>query len=72
LGLDVGPKSIELFSESIKEAATILWNGPMGVFEFANFSKGSKAVLDECVKAKERGAIVVIGGGDTATVCSRK
>ncbi|GAA6063255.1 hypothetical protein JCM10212_003618 [Sporobolomyces blumeae] len=71
MGLDAGPESRKLFAETIKEAKTILWNGPAGVFEFDNFAGGSKAVLDACVEAKENGATVIVGGGDTATVCAK-
>lgn len=70
-GLDCGPKSIEEFQKVIGESKTILWNGPPGVFEFDNFAKGTKAVLDACVKAVDNGATVIIGGGDTATVAKK-
>ena len=70
-GLDAGPKSIELFKEAIKKAKTILWNGPAGVFEFDNFAKGTKATLDAAVEAAQEGKIVIIGGGDTATVAAK-
>ncbi|XP_063991794.1 phosphoglycerate kinase-like [Diachasmimorpha longicaudata] len=71
MGLDVGPKSRELFAEPIKRAKIIVWNGPAGVFEFENFSKGTKALMDSVVEATTRGAITIIGGGDTAT-CAAK
>ena len=71
MGLDAGPESRKLFAETISQAKTILWNGPAGVFEFDNFAHGSKAVLDACVDAKENGATVIVGGGDTATVCAK-
>ncbi|GAA5820287.1 hypothetical protein JCM11491_005563 [Sporobolomyces phaffii] len=72
MGLDAGPESRKAFAETIAEAKTILWNGPAGVFEFDNFAHGSKAVLDACVDAKEKhGATVIVGGGDTATVCAK-
>jgi 3-phosphoglycerate kinase len=51
---------------------TILWNGPAGVFEFDNFAEGSKAMLDACIEACQKGATVIVGGGDTATVCKSK
>ncbi|KAG5361504.1 Phosphoglycerate kinase [Yarrowia sp. C11] len=70
-GLDAGPKSIEEFEKVIGESKTILWNGPPGVFEFDNFAKGTKAVLDACIKAVDNGATVIIGGGDTATVAKK-
>lgn len=70
-GLDCGPKSIALYEAAIKKAKTIVWNGPPGVFEFDNFAKGTKAVLDACVDAAQNGATVIIGGGDTATVAKK-
>jgi phosphoglycerate kinase len=67
-GLDIGPKSIELFQKIIAESKTILWNGPMGVFEFPNFAKGTNAIADAVVKATEdNGAFSLIGGGDSAS-----
>jgi phosphoglycerate kinase len=65
MGLDAGPKSQALFQETIKSAKTILWNGPAGVFEFENFAKGSKAMLDACLEAEKAGTTVIVGGGDT-------
>jgi phosphoglycerate kinase len=70
-GLDCGPKSIELFKEAINKAKTILWNGPPGVFEFDAFAEGTKATLDAAVEAAQNGKIVIIGGGDTATVAAK-
>ncbi|KAG1778668.1 phosphoglycerate kinase [Suillus placidus] len=70
MGLDAGPKSRELFRQTVLEAKTILWNGPPGVFEFPAFAEGSKALLDANVDAAQRGATVIIGGGDTATVAA--
>ena len=71
MGLDAGPKSRELFRETILEARTILWNGPAGVFEFPAFAAGSKAVLDATIEAAQKGAVVIVGGGDTATVVAQ-
>jgi phosphoglycerate kinase len=71
LGLDVGEKSIETFKETIGEAKTILWNGPPGVFELEPFQKGTKDTLDAAVEAAQSGKIVIIGGGDTATVAAK-
>ena len=71
MGLDCGPKSIELFKSTISKAKTILWNGPPGVFEFEAFAKGTKATLDAAVDAAQNGKIVIIGGGDTATVAAK-
>ncbi|KAL0935834.1 phosphoglycerate kinase [Colletotrichum truncatum] len=71
MGLDCGSKSIELYKEAINEAKTILWNGPPGVFEMEKFANGTKATLDAAVAAAESGKIVIIGGGDTATVAAK-
>jgi len=71
LGLDCGPKSVALFKEAINEAKTILWNGPPGVFEFDKFAKATKDTLDAVVDAAKSGTIVIIGGGDTATVAAK-
>jgi phosphoglycerate kinase len=71
MGLDCGEKSIKLYKEAIGEAQTILWNGPAGVFEFDKFAKGTKETLDAAVEAAQSGKIVIIGGGDTATVAAK-
>ncbi|KAF7935816.1 uncharacterized protein EAE98_002036 [Botrytis deweyae] len=71
MGLDCGEKSIELYKKAIDESKTILWNGPPGVFEFEAFAKGTKATLDAAVDAAQNGKIVIIGGGDTATVAAK-
>ncbi|KAF9532381.1 phosphoglycerate kinase [Crepidotus variabilis] len=68
MGLDAGPKSRELYKQTVLESKTILWNGPPGVFEFPAFAEGSKALLDATIEAVEKGATVIVGGGDTATV----
>ncbi len=68
MGLDIGPKTIEIFREKISQASTVLWNGPMGVFENPLFAEGTKAVgiaLKEVTK--KRGAVTVVGGGDSAS-----
>lgn len=70
MGLDCGEKSIQLYKDAISEAKTILWNGPPGVFEMKSFAKGTKATLDAAVDAAQNGKIVIIGGGDTATVAA--
>jgi len=71
MGLDCGEKSIKLYKETIAEAKTILWNGPPGVFEFDAFATGTKATMAAAVEACEHGKIVIIGGGDTATVAAK-
>jgi len=71
MGLDCGPKSIESNAKAVMESKTIIWNGPMGVFEMAKFETGTKSLMDAVVKATESGVITVIGGGDTATACKK-
>jgi len=70
-GLDVGPKSREEFAQAIKRAKTIIWNGPMGVFEMEKFAEGTKSMMDAVVERTKEGAVTVIGGGDTATCCAK-
>ena len=66
MGLDIGPKAIAEFKKVISESKTVLWNGPMGVFEMANFAKGTKEVAAAVVAATEAGGFSLIGGGDSA------
>ena len=65
-GLDIGPKSISAFQDIIKKSKTILWNGPMGVFEFQNFAVGTEAIAKAVVSATQNGSFSLIGGGDSA------
>ena len=62
-GLDIGPKTVELYCDAVKDAGTVIWNGPMGVFEFPAFAKGTEAVAEALSKTD---AITIIGGGDSA------
>ena len=62
-GLDIGPRTVELYCDAVKDAGTVIWNGPMGVFEFAKFAKGTEAVAEALSKTS---AITIIGGGDSA------
>lgn len=71
MGLDCGPKSTELFAQAIARANTIVWNGPSGVFEFEKFATGTKEVAEAVASATARGAVTVIGGGDTATAAKQ-
>jgi phosphoglycerate kinase len=66
-GFDCGPESRRRFREVVARARTIVWNGPVGVFEFANFAEGTKDLADAVAKATASGATTIIGGGDTAT-----
>lgn len=67
MGLDIGPESREVFSKIIENSKTILWNGPMGVFEMSNFAAGTNTIAQAVVKATENGGFSLIGGGDSAS-----
>jgi phosphoglycerate kinase len=72
MGLDIGPKSVALFHDVIKNSKTLLWNGPMGVFEMESFQVGTKAVAEAVVAAtKDNGAFSLIGGGDSAAAIAK-
>ncbi|EFO22286.1 phosphoglycerate kinase [Loa loa] len=71
MGLDIGPETAKQFAEVVGRAKTVVWNGPAGVFEWENFSKGTKAVMDAVVDVTSKGAVTIIGGGDTATCCKK-
>lgn len=71
LGLDIGPESTKKFQEVVLGSKTIVWNGPMGVFEFEKFASGTKGVMDAVVEATAKGTTTIIGGGDTATCCAK-
>jgi len=71
MGLDCGPLSQEKNKAAIMESKTIIWNGPMGVFEMDKFAVGTKSMMDAVVAATQAGVITVIGGGDTATACKK-
>lgn len=66
MGLDIGPEASKTFKQTIENSKTVLWNGPMGVFEMPAFAKGTIAVAESVVKATEKGAFSLIGGGDSA------
>ena len=70
-GLDIGPDAEKLFTEVIRNSKTILWNGPVGVFEFDNFDKGSRAVSDAIVDATKKGAFSLVGGGDSVACVNK-
>ncbi len=71
MGLDIGNETIKLFSEEILKSRTIVWNGPMGVFEMDNFAAGTFAVANKLAEATEKGAVTVIGGGDSAAAITK-
>ena len=66
LGLDIGPESAKAFADAIIGCKTVFWNGPMGVFEFANFANGTKVVAEALIQVKQKSGISVVGGGDSA------
>jgi phosphoglycerate kinase len=70
-GMDIGPKTRELFADVIKGSKTILWNGPCGVFEFDTFAKGSKAIAEAIAAATKAGAFSLIGGGDSVACINK-
>ena len=68
MGLDIGPETQKLFGEAVKTAGTVIWNGPMGVFEFPKFAKGTEAVAAAMAECK---GITVVGGGDSASAIEK-
>lgn len=71
MGLDIGPETIKLFREEILKSKTVVWNGPMGVFEFDSFAKGTFAIAEALAEATSNGSITVIGGGDSAAAIAK-
>ena len=71
MGLDIGPQASQVFSKVIEESKTILWNGPMGVFEMEKFEKGTKTIAEAVVRATKKGAFSLIGGGDSAAAVAK-
>ena len=71
MGLDIGPETEKAFNKTIQESQTILWNGPMGVFEMNSFSKGTKAVAESVVEATKNGAFSLVGGGDSVAALKK-
>ena len=71
MGLDIGPQAISEFTKTILSSKTILWNGPMGVFEFSNFHAGTKAIAEAVAEATKQGAFSLIGGGDSVSAINK-
>ena len=71
IGLDIGPETTDLYREKLADAKTVVWNGPMGVFEMAPFAEGSKALCAAMAKVAEQGGTAVVGGGDTAAAVEK-
>jgi phosphoglycerate kinase len=71
IGVDIGPHTIEFFTEHVSKAKTVFWNGPMGIFEIEAFSKGSFAVAEAMAEATKNGVTTIVGGGDSLSVVSK-
>ena len=71
MGLDIGNNTVKQFTEVIEQSSTVLWNGPMGVFEMENFSKGTKAIANSLVNATKKGAFTLVGGGDSVAAINK-
>ena len=71
MGLDIGPQAVGEFAEVIKNSKTILWNGPMGVFEMSAFANGTKAIAQACADATQNGAYSLVGGGDSVAAVNQ-
>lgn len=71
MGLDIGPETLKLFEEKLSDVKTVVWNGPMGVFEIADFENGTKEVAEIIVRLTEKGTVSVIGGGDSAAAAEK-
>jgi 3-phosphoglycerate kinase len=71
IGVDIGPNSIDFFTEQIRKAKTVFWNGPMGIFEIPAFAKGSEAIAKALAEATKNGCVTIVGGGDSLSVLNK-
>jgi phosphoglycerate kinase len=69
--LDIGPRTAESYARAIASAKTVLWNGPMGVFETPPFDKGTRAIAEAMANATSKGAVTIVGGGDSAAAVAQ-
>jgi phosphoglycerate kinase len=70
-GVDIGPKTLEAFASELEKAKTVVWNGPMGVFEVGQFAQGTIRIAEELAEITEKGATTIVGGGDSASAVSK-
>jgi 3-phosphoglycerate kinase len=71
MGMDIGPKTVKLYADEVKKAGTIVWNGPMGVFERPAYANGTRAIAEAAAEATAAGGVSVIGGGDSAAAVAQ-
>jgi len=71
IGMDIGPETIKIYTDEILKAKTVVWNGPMGVFEMSNFAKGTMAIAQALAEATKKGATTIVGGGDSASAITQ-
>jgi phosphoglycerate kinase len=71
MGLDIGPDSVKLFQEALADCKTVIWNGPMGVFEFDKFAAGTNAIAHTLAELSAKGTITIIGGGDSVAAVEK-
>ncbi len=71
MGLDIGPDSVKVFQEALADCKTVIWNGPMGVFEFDKFAAGTEAIAHTLADISKKGAITIIGGGDSVAAVEK-
>jgi 3-phosphoglycerate kinase len=71
MGLDIGPVTTSTYAGTIRTAGTVVWNGPMGVFEFPAFAAGTKAIAEAMAQATTHGTVTIVGGGDSAAAISQ-
>jgi len=71
MGLDIGPDSVKVFQDALKQCKSVIWNGPMGVFEFDKFAQGTEAIANTLSELTDQGVITIIGGGDSVAAVEK-